>query len=198
MGFRLQKGDYKIVEYLAEYRILTMTQLAVLLEKNKPVIRKRFRDLKKEGLIRVTNNEFGRNFGRPEELLGLSEEGVEVLREKNLIGNDIPYENVGPVTEFLSTNTSPCSSRPTSPTVSKHATTPMVSFGWRSWTKAAGRFGTRAKYPPTARPLLTVSVLESSAGKDQSSSGILTARQCCCAERWDRSMCCRLMLTTLR
>lgn len=101
MGFRLQKGDYKIVECLAEYRILTMTQLAVLLQKNKPVIRKRFRDLKKEGLIRVTNNEFGRNFGRPEELLGLSEEGVDVLRENNLIGKDVPYESIGPVSTRL-------------------------------------------------------------------------------------------------
>ena len=101
MGFRLQKGDYKIVECLAEYRILTMTQLAVLLQKNKPVIRKRFRDLKKEGLIKVTDNEFGRNFGRPEELLGLSEEGVDVLRESNLIGKDAPYESVGPVSTRL-------------------------------------------------------------------------------------------------
>ena len=101
MGFRLQKGDYKIVECLAEYRILTMTQLAVLLQKNKPVIRKRFRDLKKEGLIKVTDNEFGRNFGRPEELLGLSEEGVDVLRENNLIGKDVPYESVGPVSTRL-------------------------------------------------------------------------------------------------
>jgi len=101
MGFRFQKGDDKIAEYLAEYRTLTVTQLASLLQKNRPALRKRLRDLKKERLVKVTNNEFGRNFGRPEELLGLSEEGVDILREKNLIGKDVPYESVGPVSTRL-------------------------------------------------------------------------------------------------
>ena len=101
MGFRFQKGDDKIAEYLAEYRVLTVAQLAALLQKNKPVLWRRLRDLKKEGLVKVTNNEFGRNFGRPEELLGLSEEGVDILREKNLIGKDVPYESVGPVSTRL-------------------------------------------------------------------------------------------------
>ncbi|MFH1615224.1 MAG: replication-relaxation family protein [Planctomycetota bacterium] len=101
MGFRFQKGDDKIAEYLAEYRILTVTQLAALLQKNRPALRKRLRDLKKERLVKVTNNGFGRNFGRPEELLGLSEEGVDTLREKNLIGKDVPYESVGPVSTRL-------------------------------------------------------------------------------------------------
>ena len=101
MGFRFQKGDDKIAEYLAEYRTLTVTQLAALLQKNRPALRKRLRDLKKERLVKVTNNGFGRNFGRPEELLGLSEEGVDTLREKNLIGKDVPYESVGPVSTRL-------------------------------------------------------------------------------------------------
>ena len=101
MAFRLLTSDYKIIEYLAEHRILTVTQLAAILQKNKPAIRKRLRDIKKEGLIKITSNEFGRARGRPEDFLGLTEQGIDILRDKNLIGMDVPYENVGPVSNRL-------------------------------------------------------------------------------------------------
>lgn len=101
MGFRLLKSDYKIIECLAEYRILTVTQISAILQKNKPVIRKRLRDLKEEGFIEVIKREFGRARGRPENLLGLTKRGADVLRDKNLIGIDVPYEAIGPVSARL-------------------------------------------------------------------------------------------------
>jgi predicted transcriptional regulator len=101
MTFRLRESDCKTLEHLAEYRILTMSQLAATCHKNKPAVRKRIRDLRKEGFVKVAGNEYGQNSGRPETLLGLTEQGVDTLKQKKLIANDVPYENVGSVTARL-------------------------------------------------------------------------------------------------
>ncbi len=101
MAFRLQKGDYEIIKYLAEYRILPISQLAALFRRMGQVISRRCRELKREGVIKVTNNELGQNVGRPKDLFGLTERGVDVLSEKDLIGRDLLYEDVGPVSNRL-------------------------------------------------------------------------------------------------
>ena len=101
MAFRLRERDCMTLECLADYRILTVPQLAAIFRKNKQVIRRRFAGLEKEGFIEVIKSDFGRARGRPENLLGLTERGVDVLREKILIGSDVPYENVGPVSNRL-------------------------------------------------------------------------------------------------
>ena len=101
MAFRLQKGDYEIIKYLADYRILPISQLAAVFRRMEQVISRRCRELKREGVIKVTNNELGQNVGRPKDLFGLTERGVDILRENGLIGNDVLYENVGPVSNHL-------------------------------------------------------------------------------------------------
>ncbi len=101
MAFTLQKQDYEFIKYLAEYRILSATQLSAVFRKSEAVIRRRCRELKREGVIRATNNKLVQDFGRPKSLFGLTERGVELLRDKGLIGKDVPYENVGPVSNRL-------------------------------------------------------------------------------------------------
>jgi hypothetical protein len=78
-----------------------MTQFAAVLQKNKPAVRKRIRDLRKEGFVEMAGNEYGQNFGRPESLLMLTEQGIDILKGKNLITTDVPYENMGPVSPRL-------------------------------------------------------------------------------------------------
>jgi hypothetical protein len=78
-----------------------MAQLAAVLQKNKPAVRKRIRELRKKGVVEVTANEFGQSFGRPESLMGLSEQGANSLKENKLIAEDVPYENIGPVSPRL-------------------------------------------------------------------------------------------------
>lgn len=97
MAFRLRDSDCKTLECLADYRILTIPQIAAIFQKDKQVIRRRFSDLEKEGFIEVIKREFGRARGRPENLVGLTERGADIVREKYLAGKDIPYENIGPV-----------------------------------------------------------------------------------------------------
>ena len=94
MAFRLKESDCKTLESLAEHRMLTVAQIAALFQKNKQAIWRRLSELEKEGLINTDKREFGCGRGQPEIVLSLSRGGLDVLREKGLIGTDVPYENV--------------------------------------------------------------------------------------------------------
>ena len=100
MPFRLQKGDFEIIRCLAEYRILSVSQIAAVFRRSRQVMRRRCRELKLYGVVKA-NNEFGRNFGRPESLFALTERGVDALREKELVDKDILYESIGAVSNRL-------------------------------------------------------------------------------------------------
>jgi hypothetical protein len=74
--------------------MLTMTQLATIFRKSVDVVRRRLRDLEKQGLVEVVSREYGRGRGRPENSLGLTRRGVDILRDKGLIGRTVPYDKV--------------------------------------------------------------------------------------------------------
>ena len=76
MTSRLREDDSRTLECMAEYRMLTVTQLAAILQKSKQTVRRRINDLENEGLVEVTGREFGRGRDRPENSLGLTEPGV--------------------------------------------------------------------------------------------------------------------------
>ena len=94
MSFRLNKSDYKSLECIAEYRMLTVTQIAAIFHKSRQVVRRRLNNLEQAGLIEITGRELGRGRGRPENSLGLTELGVDILRDKGLLSKEIPYEKV--------------------------------------------------------------------------------------------------------
>lgn len=94
MAFRMNHNDGRFLKFLAEYRILTPTQITTFYQKNRQVVWRRLRILEKEGLIQTIRYELGRGRGRPEGLLGLTERGVDILIEKRLIGKDVPYDNI--------------------------------------------------------------------------------------------------------
>ena len=94
MSFRLKENDCKTLECIAEYRMLMISQIALIFQKNRQVVGRRLRDLEKEGLIKVVGREFGRGRGRPESLLGLTEASVDILKDKGFFGGNTPYEKV--------------------------------------------------------------------------------------------------------
>jgi len=94
MPLRLKTTDCDILASLAEYRVLTVSQVAAVFHKNRQVVRRRLNDLEEGGLVEVVGSDFGRGRGRPENSLGLTERGVDVLKERGLLGQDVPYEKV--------------------------------------------------------------------------------------------------------
>jgi hypothetical protein len=94
MAFRLRKTDCTTLECIADHRMLTVSQVAVIFGKSRHVVRRRLHDLEEGGMVQVVGTEFGRSRGRPENSLGLTEQGVGVLRDRGLLGRDIPCEKV--------------------------------------------------------------------------------------------------------
>ena len=95
MTFRLTQNDCKILEDIAEHRVLSPAQIALLQQKGRQVIWRRLRTLEGEGLVRMLKRDLGQNRGRPERLLGLTAVGVDILKDKGFVGQDTPYEKVG-------------------------------------------------------------------------------------------------------
>jgi DNA-binding MarR family transcriptional regulator len=94
MSFRLIEKDCKTLAYIAEYRMLTVSQIAAMFGKKKQVARRRLRILEEKGLIEVVGYEFGRGRGRPEKSIGLTKHGIDLLKYKGLLKQDILYEKV--------------------------------------------------------------------------------------------------------
>ena len=94
MSFRLIENDLKILDCIAEYRMLTVNQIAAMFHKKRQVARRRLRDLEEKELVKVAGYEFGRGRGRPEKSMGLTKHGVDLLKDKGLVKQDIPYEKI--------------------------------------------------------------------------------------------------------
>ena len=94
MSFKLNKSDYKTLECIAEYRILTVTQIAAIFHKSRQVVRRRLNNLEQAGFIEIAGHEIGRGRGRPESYQGLTKCGIDVLRNRGLLNKEIPYDDV--------------------------------------------------------------------------------------------------------
>jgi predicted ArsR family transcriptional regulator len=94
MSFRLKAADCNVLKCIAEHRVLTVSQIAAIFHKSRQVTRRRLHDLEEGGLIEVVGSELGRGRGRPESSLGLTKRGIDILKERGLLGQDIQYEQV--------------------------------------------------------------------------------------------------------
>lgn len=92
MGFRMTASDCELLSMVVEYRLITIPQLAVLLSRNAKGLQKRVSQLIAEGLLAETARGPGQRRGRPERVVSIREQGVQILQERKLIDVQMPLE----------------------------------------------------------------------------------------------------------
>jgi Replication-relaxation len=69
------KNDLELIKLLGEFKMLTISQLALLSQRSRQVIRRRIRFLINQGVILARERSYGNRRGRPEDLIFLTETG---------------------------------------------------------------------------------------------------------------------------
>lgn len=91
MAEKVSKGDIEILSYIAEYKFLTVKQLAAITQRTIQVIRRRLRFFDNSHLIVMTERGFGKGPGRRENIIVLTEGGLELLRSQEILSSHAAY-----------------------------------------------------------------------------------------------------------
>jgi len=100
MALRLNKKDRKILSLIAEHKILTVSQLAALTQRSRQVIRRRLRLFLGENLVFTRMRGYGRGAGRPEDIIFLTEKGVMLLRNEEIISDHVTCTTENEIDNF--------------------------------------------------------------------------------------------------
>jgi DNA-binding transcriptional ArsR family regulator len=95
MAITVNARDIAVLTTLAEYRLLTVHQLAVIHRKNIRALRRRLRELAELGMVEIDTQAFGRRRGRPEGIISLGEPGLQLLKKESAIRADVLFDGVG-------------------------------------------------------------------------------------------------------
>ncbi len=91
---QVRSKNLKFLLQLAEFRILTVQQVAALYDITRRAARKKIDSLHSEKLISVMPMNIGQGKGRPENLITISETGIRVLFENKVIDQKISLERL--------------------------------------------------------------------------------------------------------
>lgn len=97
MAFKLNKNDTGMLRSLAEYRVLTVGQVAVLIGRTIRSARHRLADLAGADLITIDRYAYGGGRGRPEGIVSLTPQGLQALGEVQGIDPAVVPGEVGAV-----------------------------------------------------------------------------------------------------
>jgi len=81
MSFKLNKNDAELLGLFAEYRVLTVGQVVVLVERPLRSVRHRMADLADADLIAIDRHAYGGGRGCPEGIVSLTPHGIQALGE---------------------------------------------------------------------------------------------------------------------
>ena len=99
----LTNGDSKLLEWIGGHKVLTVKQLSVFSLRSDQVVRRRLRVLEERGIVETRERGYGKNRGRPENIVFLTKEGKIFLRDNGFI-SDHDACPVGSTIEGFSVN----------------------------------------------------------------------------------------------
>ena len=79
MPVKTTKNNLQLIELFDKFKMLTVSQFAILSQRSRQVIRRRIRFLINQELISARERSYGNRRGRPEDLLFLTEPGYDFL-----------------------------------------------------------------------------------------------------------------------
>lgn len=94
MPTKLNKNDRELLIFLAEYRLLTVSQIAALCAVGKPAARNRVRKLTTAAVATERTPVVASGRGRPERWVSLTERGIDSLRAAGNLGRSLPSNEV--------------------------------------------------------------------------------------------------------
>ena len=95
METRITQITLDLLRDVADYRVLSLSQIAHLHFGGKKAARRRMEQLRKEGLVELLPAMPAERGGRPENILGLSKAGLQLLKSKSILDERIEFEQVG-------------------------------------------------------------------------------------------------------
>jgi hypothetical protein len=84
MTSTISKNDQKLLTSIAEHKVLTVSQLSALSQRSCQVVRRRMRALAMRDLIITEMHGYGRDRGRPVDLIRLTEKGAALLADEGI------------------------------------------------------------------------------------------------------------------
>lgn len=91
---RIDKNDVALVRDLADCRMLTLAQLAILRSRGEAGLGRRARTLVDENILQTLPAAPDRRRGRPQGVFGVDQRGFELLREKGVLSESLSFEQV--------------------------------------------------------------------------------------------------------
>jgi len=96
-------GDSKLLVWIARYKVITVKQLSVLTFRSPQVVRRRLRVFEDKEIVATRERGYGKNRGRPENIVFLTEKGKKFLLNKGLISEHAAC-TIGSTLEGFSVN----------------------------------------------------------------------------------------------
>jgi hypothetical protein len=90
----MQTKEMAILETLAEYKLMSMTQLHIHCFSSKQMAGRTIRDLVQQRLIEVSPRAFGKSTGRPENIYSLNANSIKLLKDAGYLNKSFPTSHL--------------------------------------------------------------------------------------------------------
>lgn len=101
MQQKISDSEMRFLATIAEHRVLTVSQLAVLVNKSKLITRKQVSAIQDAGLIETAPLFFGHARGRPERVISLANRGVSTLKAADMLPQGVAEDRAKSIEQRL-------------------------------------------------------------------------------------------------